>query len=39
MKITKKQRQKIRRQAIKDVLLFQAFVLFYAGIIVYGILF
>ena len=39
MKITKKQRQKIRRQAIIDVLLYQALVLVYAGIIVYGILF
>ncbi len=39
MKITKKQIQKIRRQAIIDVLLYQALVLIYAGIIVYGILF
>ena len=39
MKITKKQIQKIRRQAIIDVLLYQALVLVYAGIIVYGILF
>lgn len=39
MKINKKQRQKIRRQAIIDVLLYQALVLVYAGIIVYGILF
>ena len=39
MKITKKQIQKIRRQAIIDVLLYQALILVYAGIIVYGILF
>ncbi len=39
MKITKKQYKKIRRQAIIDMLLYEAFILIGAGIMVYGIMF
>lgn len=39
MKITKKQYKKIRRQAIIDILLYQAFILVYSAILVYGIMF
>lgn len=37
--MSKQKIKKIRRQAIIDVLLYQAFVLFSAAIIIYGILF
>lgn len=39
MKITKKQYKKIRRQAIIDMLLYQAFILIYSVILVYAIMF
>ncbi len=39
MKIPKKQYKKIRRQAILDVLLYQAFILVNSAILIYGIIF